>query len=340
MSKIEELKGVLTKDQLLDKTRDYDVAESIEIELGDEVRFAIDKEGITSVNHKKGVTTLSPTAVDTLVSHVGFPRPYARRIPKDQVNNLVIPHLNYWYQRELAGKILRLLTINDNAIMAIPGANFKHVKISKVIEEVESVLGKSIAGYHKAWFSPASFQFSILTPEEVKVTERDTYNSGIRIEHSITGQTSTSISPYLFNQWCSNGATTEHKLGSWRRRNNKEDLGTWLQRTIIEARKLFGSEVGKLRGLCGIEVNSGTSKILDSVLEQSSVPRALQKEVRNTLIDDGAKNLYDIYNILTKVDTHSDLFEEHPNSKGILDRVAAHLAHHSELCPTCHRQMN
>ncbi|GAG77382.1 unnamed protein product, partial [marine sediment metagenome] len=53
-----------------------------------------------------------------------------------------------------------------------------------------------------------------------------------------------------------------------------------------------------------------------------------------------AENLLDIYNILTKVDTHSDVFNDHPNSKGILDRVAAHLAHHSKLCPVCHKQMN
>ena len=339
MSKISELKGVITKEQLLDQVKDYEAAEPLEVELGDEVEFTIE-DGVTSLNHKKGQTTLSPDALGTLVAHIGFPRAYMSRIPKEQVGQLVMPHLNYWYQNELAGNLLRLLTIGDNAIAAIPKANFKHVRISQVVAAVEEVLGKSIAGYHKAWFGPSSFQFSALIPEEIEVVEHDLFNTGIRVEHSISGETSTSISPYLFRQVCSNGATTEHALGSWRRRNSKEDISTWLQRTIIDARKLFSKEINSLRELAGIKVDKNTSQVLDSVLTQSLVPRQLQKEVRNTLIDDGAENLLDIYNVLTKVDTHSNVFEDHPNSKGILDRVAAHLAHHSKLCPVCHKQMN
>jgi hypothetical protein len=252
-----------------------------------------------------------------------------------------VPQLNFWYQDALAGNTLRLLTIGDNAIGAIPKANFKHVKVSKVVDAAQGVLGDAIAGYHKVWGTPRSFQFSILTPEQVEIGAKDDlYNAGIRIEHSVSGEVSTVVSPYVFRQWCSNGATTEHNLGSWRRRGGKEDISDWLQRTIIESRKLFNQEVVNLRGLHNTKIDANTSQVLDSVLTQSSIPGAIQKEVRNTLIDDGAENLLDIYNILTKVDTHSSVFEDKPNGKGLLDRVAARLAHHSELCPVCHKNMN
>lgn len=336
--KVTELKGVLTKEQLVDKVKAYEAAEPVEVELGDRVNFHINEEGEAKIEHPKGVTTLSPAAFTKLTGNVGIPRTYLRKIPPEQRNKLIKPHLDWWYQNELAGNILRLLTVENNAIDVIPKANFKHVKISTVIEAIESVLGKSIAGYHKAWFGPVSFSFSVLTPREVEVAKEHVFNQGIRIEHSLTGQVSTRVLPYLFNQWCSNGATTEHSLNAWKRRNQKEDIGIWLQRTITEASKLFDGEVDNLRALAGIKVTNETSQTLDSVLDQSSVPRRLQKEVRNTLIDDGAKDLYDLYNIFTKVDTHGD-FDEHPNSKGILDRVAAHLAHHSKLCPVCHKQM-
>ncbi len=336
---VKELKGVMTKDELLGQVRAYEDAEPIEVELGQDVSFDVDKEGKAKISHKKGTTDLSPAAFGKLVANIGLPRPYLSKIPVEKRNKLIVPHLEHFYQDELAGNILRLLTIQNNAIDIVPKANFKHVPISQVLDAIESVMGKSIAGFHKAWFGPVSFQFSILTPREVNVTDEHTYNSGIRIEHSLTGQVSTRVSPYLFNQWCTNGATTEHKIKAWKRRNQKEDIGVWLQRTITEANKLFDKEVDSLRKLCNIKVKEDTSAVLDSVLEQSLVPRTIQKEVRNTLIDDGADNLYDIYNILTKVDTHSNVFEEHPNSKGILDRVAANLTHHSRLCPVCHKQM-
>jgi len=337
---IKELQGVMTKEKLMKKVDAYEKAEPVEVELGDKIGFDFDDDGGAAINHQKGQTTLSPAALQKLTANIGLPRTYLRKIPMEQRRQLITPHLNYWYQNELAGNILRLLTIDGNAIDIIPKANFKHVKISSVVEAIESVLGKSIAGYHKAWFGPVSFNFSVLTPREVEVAKDQVFNAGIRIEHSLTGQVSTRVSPYLFNQWCTNGATTEHQLPAWKRRNQKEDIGIWLQRTITEASKLFDKEVDSLKALAGIKVTNETSQVLDSVLNQSSVPRQLQKEVRNTLIDDGAKDLFDLYNIFTKVDTHSDIYNDHPNAKGILDRVASHLAHHSKLCPVCHKQMN
>jgi hypothetical protein len=336
---ITELDGVLTKDQLMDQVSEYEAAEPVEITLGEKVGFNIDGEGVTRLVHPKGETSLSSAALGNLLAYIGFPRAYLKKIPKEEATQLVIPHLNYWYGNELAGGILRLLTIENTAIMAIPKANFKHVKISEVVNAAESVLGKSVAGYHKPWFSPTAFHFSVLTPREVEIAKEQVFNAGIRVAHSITGEVSTNVAPYLFNQWCTNGATTEHEIRAWKRRNQKEDIGVWLQRTITEASKYFDKEVDSLRELCGIKVKKETSQILDSVLEQSMVPRGLQKEVRNTLIDDGAEDLFDLYNIFTKVDTHSN-FDDHPNSKGILDRVAAHLANHSKLCPVCHKQMN
>ena len=339
MSSLTELKGVITREELLARVAESESTNPLEVELGKDVNFTINEEGVATIQHKKGETTLAPVALGSLLTHIGFPKPYLNKIPKEQVNRIVMPNLQYWYRDALAGETLRLLTIDNNAIAAIPKANFKHIKVSEVVDAAQAVLGNSIAGYHKVWGTPESFQFSILTPEQVEIGEKDIYNAGIRIEHSVGGQMATRVSPYVFRQWCSNGATTEHKLGSWRRRNGKEDISTWLQRTIIDSRKLFTQEISNLRGLQSHKIDDNTSQILDSVLNQSHVPAAIAKEVRNEVIDSGASNLLDLYNCLTKVDTHSSLFDEKPNGKGILDRVAANLAQHSELCPVCHKHM-
>jgi len=341
MSTLTELKGVMTRAEVLNIVAESEASTALDLQLDGTVNFIIDAEGKTTIRHSKGKNTLTSAALGNLLTHIGFPKPYLKKIPVDQVDSLVIPHLQYWYQTALAGNKLRLLTIGDNAISAIPMANFKHIKISEIMDATEGVLGKSIAGYHKVCGEPTAFKFSVLTPEQVSIGPKDDlYNAGIRIEHSVTGVTATRVSPYVFRQFCSNGATTEHQLGSWKRRDDKEDLSAWLQSTIIESRKLFNQEVINLKGLAGHKIDSNTSEILDSVLNQSHVPTDLATEVRNTMIDEGAENLLDLYNIFTSIDTHSSLFEDKPNSRGILDKVAAKLVHHSELCPVCHKNID
>lgn len=340
---VSEIKDVMTKEQLLKKVCNYEAAEPIEVELGRQVRFSTGNEGQEDdivMTHNRGTTTLSPVALGTLVANIGFPRPYLKKVPKEEYPSLLLPHLNYWYQNALAGGRIRLLNIENRTIMVVPKADFEHVKISDVITATERQLGKNlVAGYHKLRITPEAFCFSIITSKEVELKKGDLFNAGIRVNHSLTGATSTSLSAYLFRQWCSNGATTEDKLETWHRRNSSDDLETWLQKSIIGANQAFDKETKRVEALLQIPTDGHTAEVLNSVLDQSSVPQGLQREVRSTLLDRDPETLYDIYNALTEIDTHSDYFEDHPGSIGTLNRVATHLTHNSKLCPTCHKQI-
>jgi len=337
---VNEIKDVLTKENLLNEISAYEALEPVDIKLGNDVKFHINEDGDILLQHPEGESLLEPRAVETLVSTVGFPRTYLKKIPKEQQNTLLIPHLNYWYRTAKAEQLLRLLNIENQTIMIVPDADFEHVKISRVISIAERQLGEDqIAGYHKVWIEPDSFQFSIITPREVEIKEGDSFNAGIRIQHSLIGATSTKLSAYLFRQWCSNGATTEEQLETFHRRNNSDDLDTWLQESIQRSSGAFDREVEKIKALLQISVDGCTANVLDSILAQSSIPLSLQKEVRSTLLNRNPETLYDIYNTLTEIDTHSEYFDEHPNSRGSLNRLATHLTHHSKLCPECHRQL-
>jgi len=338
---VSELKGVMTKEQLLEKVQDYEISEPINVEAGQniEFKFQSNKEDEIVLSHNRGQTVLSPIALGKLVAHTGMPRAYLKKIPDGQYGTLVLPHLNYWYQNVFAGTMIRLLTINNRALAAIPKANFEHIKVSRVVDAAERQLGSEIAGYHKLQVSEERFCLSILTAKEVEVKDKDPFNLGIRIEHDVAGETSTRISPYLFRQWCSNGATTEDKLDTWSRRRGSDDMDIWLQKSIMEANKSFDKEILRIKALQEIPTNDNTGVILNSVLEQSSVPLKLQKEVQSVLLDRGAESLYDIYNVLTEVSTHSDYFKDHPLASNALNDVATHLTHNSKLCPTCHKQI-
>jgi len=339
MNSLVELKGVMTRDELLTKTSVLDASAPLDIVLSDEIEFKYGTDGEVTVRHDKGETILSHAALSDMLVHTGFPKAYLKKLPVDRRKTFVGPHLDYWYREALGGRILRLMTIDNTAIQAVPRANFEHIPLSKVVESIETVLGDSIQGYHKVSIKPSAFQFSVLLPFEVEIGEKDKYNAGIRITHSVIGQHDTKVSPYVFRQWCSNGATSEFQFenSAMKRRGGHEDISDWLQRAIIGSEDLFRQEVLNLKGLQKIKLDSHTSEVLDSVLSSSSIPAKLQIAVRNAIIDEPSETLLDIYNILTKVDTHDSTFVENPGQQGLLSSVAAHLSQHSELCPVCHK---
>lgn len=342
--KVDELDGVMTKDEVLGKLHSYEEAQPEEIELDDNIAFTSAYDGTeveVVMKHRKGEVILTPVALGVLMANIGFPRPYLKKVPAEQYSSLVLPHLDYWYGEVFAGNVMRLFVIDNSAIMVVPKANFQHVPISEVIQATERQLGKTIGGYHKLQMHEGTISFSVITPKEVEVRKNDIFNEGIRIQHSLTGATSSKVSAYLFRQWCSNGATTEDQIDSWSRRSNSgDDFSIWLQKSIMAADKSFGQEITRVRALQEIPTSEHTAEILNSVLDSSSVPQKLQKEVRSILVDRGAETLYDIYNVLTEVDTHTKYSDDHPLSAGLLDKVACHLTHHSELCPVCHKQID
>jgi len=336
---VNELAGVMSREELLEKVAPYESTVVENTDVGGHVEFNVTPENNIVFNCRSGEYILSEAALGTLLAQIGFPRTYLRRVPRERNRDLVVPHLNYWYRENSGGEMIRLFVRENRVTQIVPKADFEHISISDILEVIEAQLGDEVAGFHKFREYDGDVSFSVLTPREVEIGG-DTFNEGIRIEHSILGRTSTRVSAYLFRQICSNGATTEEQLGGWRRRRNSgDDFGTWLQKVLIDAHASFEKEVNRVAALREIPTNDHTSEILSSVLRSSAVPRKLQDEVRNALIDREVETLYDIYNILTEVDTHSSYFLERPSSAGALDKVARHLSFNSRLCPVCHRQM-
>lgn len=335
-----KLVGLLTKDELLTQAAPFEEVEPIDIHLGEKVRFVQDLQHEISLVYNKREIQLEPSAIESLTSRIGMPKTYLKKIPKEQIPTLVLPHLNFWYSEQFADQTMRLLSINDRAIMVSPRTNNRYVKISEVVHAIERQLGKeNVVGYHKPWLHNwENVEFSVVTPKTAEVKEGDPMNAGIRIQHNLLGTGPSRLTAYMFRQWCSNGAITMDNLDTWSSRNNEEDFSLWIQKSTREAGLVFNKEISRLKKLIEIPTNGNSADILTGVLEGSGVPQNLQTEVRNTFIDENVENLYDVYNILTRIGTHSEYFNEHPNSRGLLERVGANLSLHSKFCPTCHRQ--
>jgi len=334
-----KLVGLLTKDELLTQAAPFEEVEPIDIHLGEKVKFVQAEDEILLDYNRKEIQ-LEPTAIESLTSRIGMPRTYLKKIPREQIPTLVLPHLNFWYGEQFTEQTMRLLSINDRAIMVSPRTNNRYVKISEIVDAIERQLGKeNVVGYHKPWLhSWENIEFSVVTPKTAEVKGNDLMNAGIRIHHNLLGTGPSRLTAYMFRQWCSNGAITMDDIDTWSSRNNEEDFSLWIQKSTREAGTAFDKEIGRLKKLSEIPTDGNSADILTGVLEGSSVPQNLQTEVRNIFIDENVETLYDVYNVLTRIGTHSEYFNEHPNARGLLERVGANLSLHSEFCPTCHRQ--
>lgn len=344
MSQFEELQGVMTKDQILANTATYDEATPVQYKYGDISFQVADGQNLNAVQvmaNDREPVILDETSLDRLVSAMGFPHKYLQKIPRDRRFELLIPHLNYWYPEHSPDEDLRLLVVDGRSVMSIPRADFEHISVAALIEGIEETLGDhNVLGYHKPFFAAKGFQFSLLTDHSEMVINDHVYNAGIRVQHSIDAQGATSVEPYLFNQWCTNGCTHDHNIGNWRRRGAKLGLSQWLQESVIDAIMVFDQEVENLTRLAGLPVPHDAEVVLNKMMDANHVPAKLQIEVNDQLLSTGMDTMYDVYQALTAVETHNNYFDDHPNFKGRLNGLASHLSHHTTFCPTCNTQMD
>jgi len=355
MTQFEQLDGVVSREELLEHTRTLDEAIPVDYEYK-HMRFNVNNENkVIVVSHRDAPDQFAPVILDDtslarVSREVGLNK-YISKIPMDRRAELVIPHLNFWFPESQPNKRLRLLQSNGEAIMSIPNADFEHVNIEELIAGIEGVLGDhNILGYHKLNIGPKAITFSLLTDHTEMVINDHIYNAGIRVSHSIDGSTSTRVEPYLFNQWCANGCTHEHSIKAWNRRPTGRPRGggdaapmmglsTWLQESVVNAVMLFDQEVINLQRLAGMPVPHDADEALSKLLTANGVPVKLQGAVKEQLEVDGFENMYDLYQAITHVETHNEHFEDHPNAKGKLNKMAAHLSHHTTFCPQCSTQL-
>lgn len=351
MSQFEELRGVIQREELLANTATLDQAESVEYRYGD-IDFGMTDNHKVKVVHEDGETILNDKSLARLCREIGLNK-YLSKIPAPEIGGLILPQLRFWLPQSNPDMRLRLLVSDNESTMSIPNADFEHVSVEDLIAGIEATLGThNILGYHKPYVGPKNFQFSILTATTEQVIADHTYNAGIRVTHSIDGSAKTRVEPYLFNQWCTNGCTHEHDIKAWARRpmgrpkNNGGapeggmPLSDWLQESIVAAMMAFDTEVENLQRLANIPVPEDAPEVINKMFAANHVPVVLQDAVREQCDVDGLNNMYDLYQAITSVETHSGHYDDHPNARGKLNKVAAHLSHHTTFCPTCSTQMS
>lgn len=331
-----KIKELITKEQLLEQSGKVGQVEVENLTLGKDIEFVYDtKKGVTLEFGEKEVK-LANSAIQHLVQEVGLPMRYVNNTPTD----LIVPHLNYWFTDKMSGRKIRLLREKDVTFAIALSPRDEFITLPRLVDTIEkSIETNNIEGYHNPYFGWNTTNINVVMKRSFSVVKNDLLNVGIRFVHSLNETEPTRAYAYIFRQWCSNGAITMDKIKCWSKRMKVESFKKWVPSVVVEARKAFNEEEKRLKKLTEIPTDKNTADILDHLLAEGGIPLVVREAVRTNAIDHETKTLYDVYNVITQVATHSNVFEDHPAALPSLEGVASDLSHHSKLCPVCHHKV-
>jgi hypothetical protein len=332
------LKDLYTREQFIEKSGALGQVEVADFELGNNIEFGFDAERGIYLKFNDTETIIGDTAVNHIVKNIGMPVRYADNTPAE----LIIPHLNYYYQNKMAGQKARILTQDGLALSFNASPREEFIRLVQFLDIIEKEIGVDIiAGYHKPKFGWGSTIINVVMKETFEVVDGDPLNTGIRFVHSFNEIEPTRAFAYTFRQWCANGAISMDKINCWSKRGKgEESFRKWVPSVITDAKQALRLEADRLVKLVDTPTDEHTSDILDHELKRGGIPLNVREEVRATAIDQPTDNLYDVWNVITRVTTHSKVFKEHPASLYLLEDVARRIADHSHICQSCHRPID
>ena len=327
----EELKGLLDRakvEMALEPTEGIHHFD-VQLEKDCDVEFRGNEERL-SVGVKGEEYELTEEAFNLASRSIGLSRAYIEKSPL----SLMFQNLNYWYGGGLTRK-MRFL-VKDRRVVSISPNLVEIVSNMELLEAVEEELGQdNILGYYRPSTNLNYSRFSVVGGKNVELAEGDRFYGGVQVQNSIMGEHTLEISPYVFRQWCSNGAISARHLRKWSRRDEVGSLRPWVGESVREAWGALDEEFEKIGNLASIRVDGNLETVLRSMFHDYGIPRKIQEEISQRAEVDKPKTMYDIYNIVTRIATHN------PDLKPIASRrmqlVGGLVVRNGERCSTCHR---
>ena len=315
----------------------YENMEELEIELGsiDSPKFVIsDNESLGKpVIMRTGRRELFLNEIGDVCQPVGIPVSYAKKCP----NEMLLPHLNYWYG-SASGKIKFFL--QNERVVGSTIISGKHHTSLEILDEVEKAIGKEcILGYQNNTTSLSQDIFSIITDKSFAATPGDTLFGGIEIQNSIDGERNLELSPFIFRQVCSNGMIAAEHIARWKR-SSTENFGVWVQNMSRSAMDKLELEFGQIRKLSEVAIEGEEQAVnaLQSIFRKYGISVKTQKEIIAEVQSSGVESMYDLWNSFTFVGSHS--LELSVGSARDLRIIAGHLSREVSLCSECGHLLN
>jgi hypothetical protein len=275
-------------------------------------------------------------ALETIAGCIGLQKGYTKKCPM----NILVPALDYWYNDGLT-KPIRVVT-SDGVVLKTTTDRVKSHPVSneRLLTAAENAIGKeNIAGYHKVSSSLDFTTMSLVTNKSFQPVDKDTLFGGIQIRNSILGKETVEVSPYVFRQWCTNGAITSESLGRFTRKRRDDDgIGDWMSEIIEGASGSLDHEFERIRQLTQVSVKGHLAEVLNGIRHDHGIPKKVMEDIQDEATAANAQTMYDVWNAITRVATHSDSLTAMSATR--LQGIAGHVAKQNEVCPNCFRAVN
>jgi hypothetical protein len=274
---------------------------------------------------------LTPPALLDATRCIGLPQKYTSKCPADMLWN----QLNYFFGEGMHDQV-RAIYQEDRLI----GMTTDRVKTSVVSNErllrlAEEKIGKEhIVGYHQTHSDLSHSTVALVTDQSFEPVREDTLFGGIKIQNSILGKEAIEVSPYVFRQWCSNGAITSHSLGRYTRKKH-DDLDNWFHGIIEGASTELEKEFERIRHLTNISVRGHVTETIKGIGHDRGIPGKVIEQVLEEATSSRAETMYDVYNCFTKIASHNRNLT--PVTINRLQWTAGSIAEEHEICKECHR---
>jgi len=310
ISSTEDVALINTADQRLVFEGDY--TEGHKMRLGPE-EFEVDRTGYVMAARAAGI-----------------PQTYADKCPDSLINQ----NLNYWYGEGGLSAEKSFLR-KGNKVVGVGNKMEKLVSNRKLLDVVSSVVD-NVKGYHYCsndlWYTTAS----VVSDKSFEAISDDILFGGIQLQSSILQKKPIEVSAYIYRQVCSNGACSSHELFKWSRKNSSVAIEDWIHTAAVQAYKSLDAEFNRIKLMTNVGIKGHASEYISSLLRNAGLSKGTEEEILQEVVNSGATSVYDVYNAISKVATHSKIFENNFISGRSLQMVAGRVSRHCEVCPTCH----
>ena len=277
---------------------------------------------------------LTDTGLQQSATCIGIPASYSKKCPYHMLRE----HLNYWCG--VPGQKMRFFLRDGKVVGAYKNRPDYYSNMMLHDNIIAGIDGPEVLGYHQVSTDLDYSRFCVVLGETFEPKTGDTLYGGISVQNSIFGSKALEVTPYIFRQWCSNGAITSESLSKWSRRsNNNDDIALWAQTAANRSVKELKCEFNRIRQLTEVGVVGQLDSTLKSIFRKFGIPTRTQGIIRDEVSKQndgmGAQTMYDIYNAVTAVGTHNQALSQ--ASVRDLQLVAGEITKDYAMCEACHQ---
>jgi len=277
---------------------------------------------------------LSPQALVDSAHCIGLTPKYTAKCPAD----LLFQQLNYFFGEGMTKPVRAiskdgtLLSVTKERVRTRVVSNERLLRLAE-----EKLRSDRILGYHKVYSDLNYSTMAIVTDKSFEPVNKDTLFGGIKINNSIMGKETVEVSPYVFRQWCSNGAITATVLGQYTRRKH-DNLDHWFTEIIEKANSELDNEFERIRHLTSISVKNHLAEVIQGIGQDKHLPKSITQKVLDHAVSEKAETMYDVYNAFTWIASHTENLS--PSRANRLQFTAGTITKEHEICDKCHRILN